>query len=200
MEQGRIKEEGNEIFQSTAEEINQRQRVSFGENSYTQEERENIKSVLQQKLGKDELSQRKGPGGQNLTYLETWKAIDLANEIFGYDGWSSSVISLCQDYLEEGSDGKITCGISAIVRIQLKDGSFHEDVGYGTSTDRNKGTALENAKKGAVSDGLKRALRLFGNHLGNSVYDKEHLKEVNKKPPLPPPASRAGQMPNKPQQ
>lgn len=75
-------------------------------------------------------------------------------------------------------NGKISCGITAVVRVTLKDGTYHEDVGYGVSEGiRGKGAALEKAKKEAVSDALKRALRLFGNSLGNSVYDKEHLKQ-----------------------
>jgi DNA repair and recombination protein RAD52 len=54
-------------------------------------------------------------------------------------------------------------------------------VGYGISENKIKGTAIENAKKEAVSDARKRALRLFGNALGNCVYDKEHLNKVKNK-------------------
>lgn len=32
----------------------------------------------------------------------------------------------------------------------------------------------------AVSDARKRALRLFGNRLGNCLYDKQHLKKISK--------------------
>ena len=38
--------------------------------------------------------------------------------------------------------------------------------------------ALEKAKKEAVTDGLKRALRLFGNRLGGTIYDKKYLRDV----------------------
>ncbi len=38
--------------------------------------------------------------------------------------------------------------MSAVVRIQLKDGTYHEDVGYGiVEGQKSKGTAIENAKK-----------------------------------------------------
>jgi len=40
--------------------------------------------------------------------------------------------------------------------------------------------AIEKAKKEAVSDALKRALRQFGHALGNCVYDKEHVRKVRK--------------------
>jgi DNA repair and recombination protein RAD52 len=41
------------------------------------------------------------------------------------------------------------------------------------------GIAIENAKKEAVSDARKRCLRVFGNALGNCIYDKEHIKKVS---------------------
>ena len=71
-------------------------------------------------------------------------------------------------------------GISATVKVQLKDGAFHEDVGYGTSEGMtSKAQSIEKARKGAVTDGVKRALRSFGNLLGNCLYDKEYLSHVD---------------------
>lgn len=43
---------------------------------------------------------------------------------------------------------------------------------------RNRGDAQEKAMKQAVSDGRKRALRIFGSRLGNSIYDKGHLEQL----------------------
>lgn len=43
---------------------------------------------------------------------------------------------------------------------------------------KSKGAALDKARKEAVTDATKRALRLFGNHLGNCCYDKDYLKEI----------------------
>ena len=44
--------------------------------------------------------------------------------------------------------------------MQLKDGTYHEDVGYGVSEGmRSKALSIEKARKEAVTDGLKRALR-----------------------------------------
>ena len=39
------------------------------------------------------VSQRHGPGGQKLAYIEGWRLIALANEVFGFNGWSHSVVS-----------------------------------------------------------------------------------------------------------
>jgi hypothetical protein len=40
--------------------------------------------------------------------------------------------------------------------------------------------AFEKAKKEAVTDGLKRALKAFGNAMGNCLYDKNYLKKIQK--------------------
>lgn len=79
-------------------------------------------------------------------------------------------------------NGKFYVGVSAFVRVQLKvsaldkthhceehtissaslpqDGSYHEDVGYGVSEGlKSKALSLEKARKEAVTDGLKRALK-----------------------------------------
>jgi len=59
-----------------------------------------IQVKLNQRLGPEFLSQRPGPGGvRKLTYIEGWRVVDLANEIFGFNGWSTSVRSLDVDYV-----------------------------------------------------------------------------------------------------
>ena len=42
-------------------------------------------------LGPTFISQRPGSGGQRIAYIEGWRTISLANEIFGFNGWSHSV-------------------------------------------------------------------------------------------------------------
>lgn len=70
----------------------------------------------------------------------------------------------------------------------LKDGAFHEDVGYGVSEGlKSKALSLEKARKEAVTDGMKRALKCFGNALGNCILNKEYLMAINKIPKKPPP-------------
>ena len=105
-----------------------------------------LQAKLNQKLGPEFISQRPGPGGgMKLTYAEGWKIINLANEVFGFNGWSSSIVSLNTDFVDfiEAS-GKYNVGVTAIVRVTLRDGTFHEDVGYGLlDNGRQKGAALE---------------------------------------------------------
>lgn len=67
---------------------------------------------------------------------------------------------------------------TATVRVTLPDGSYHEDVGVGDHENSDPAKAIENCKKEAVSDALKRTLRLFGNALGNCLYDKSFTQQV----------------------
>ena len=99
----------------------------------------NLQAKLNQKLGPEYISQRPGPGGgPKLTYAEGWKIINLANEVFGFNGWSSSIVNLTTDFIDVNPETK-RCNISitAIVRVTLRDGVYHEDLGHGL---------IENAK------------------------------------------------------
>jgi Rad52/22 family double-strand break repair protein len=59
-----------------------------------------LQAKLNQKLGPEYISQRPGPGGGvKLTYAEGWKIINLANEVFGFNGWSSQVVKLDTDFV-----------------------------------------------------------------------------------------------------
>ncbi|KAJ1330253.1 hypothetical protein BSLG_009568 [Batrachochytrium salamandrivorans] len=117
--------------------------TSLDPRHFTQQERKDIVESLAMKLGPEFMSHRSGPGGSKLTYLEGWKSINLANDIFGFDGWSSSVIDQTVDFLDN-ENGKYSLGVSAIVRVTLKDGTFHEDVGYGSiENSRSKIAAFE---------------------------------------------------------
>ena len=58
---------------------------------------------------------------------------------------------------------------------------LYQDIGYGHIENcKGKAAAFEKAKKEGTTDGLKRALRNFGNLLGNCVYDKDYLAKVTK--------------------
>ncbi|KAL0227012.1 hypothetical protein P9112_014336 [Eukaryota sp. TZLM1-RC] len=143
---------------------------------------DSVSSALAENLTATDLSKRPGPGGSTLTYLEGWKVVRKANEIFGFDGWTTEVRNIEVDYIDE-NNGRFSCGVSALLRVALKTGSYHEDIGYGTAeSQRSRGSALSLAKKEAITDGVKRALRYFGSALGNSVYDKDHIKDVWRAP------------------
>lgn len=104
-----------------------------------------LQAKLNQKLGPEYISQRPGPGGGKLTYAEGWKIINLANEVFGFNGWSSNVVNLTTDYIDFSEESKkFNVGVTAIVRVTLRDGVFHEDIGYGIlENSKSKGAALD---------------------------------------------------------
>ncbi|EON63740.1 hypothetical protein W97_02968 [Coniosporium apollinis CBS 100218] len=150
---------------------------------HTAPETGTLQSQLDQQLGPEYISMSPGAGGGREHNLAAEKVIILANEVFGSNGWSSAIRNAQIDFVDENqSTGQITLGLSMIVRVTLKDGTFHDtsqDIGYGHAENCNsKAAAFEKAKKEAVTDALKRALRHFGNVFGN--YNKEHLSKVTK--------------------
>ncbi|CEG45433.1 dna repair and recombination protein [Plasmopara halstedii] len=163
--------------------------VRFGRVAFDDQEQQSVNAFLHQKLGKDSIARRPGPGGRKLIYIESCKAIELANRAFGFNGWSCRIVECQEEYKEKKGD-RWSIAYSSLVRIELKDGTSHEDVGFGTSDgQRDLGAALEQAKKASISDARKRALRLFGEYLGNSCYDKDHIKDVNSNRPMAPVAA-----------
>ncbi|XP_053111845.1 DNA repair protein RAD52 homolog isoform X3 [Hemicordylus capensis] len=154
----------------------------FGQCQYTADEYQAIQAALRQRLGPEYISSRQAGGGQKVCYIEGHRVISLANEMFGYNGWAHSVTQQNVDFVDL-NNGKFYVGVCAFVKVQLKDGSYHEDVGYGVSEGlKSKALSLEKARKEAVTDGLKRALKCFGNALGNCILDKDYLRSVNKLP------------------
>ncbi|XP_078685147.1 uncharacterized protein LOC144918367 [Branchiostoma floridae x Branchiostoma belcheri] len=154
--------------------------TAFGNMLFTREEHSAIQAALRQRLGREFISQRPGPGNQKLTYIEGHKAVALANELFGYDGWSTFVLWTTINFVDEKA-GRYNVGVHSCVRVMLKNGASQEDLGFGAADNaRSKTAALEKALKESVTDGMKRALKRFGNALGNCLSDKEFLNAVMK--------------------
>ncbi|KAJ2395459.1 DNA repair protein rad52, partial [Coemansia sp. RSA 2559] len=146
---------------------------------FTQDESQRMQHILRRKLGPEHVSTRQGMGGARLSYIEGWRIISIANEVFGFNGWRSNIQSLTIDYVDVGDGGRFSIGASCVMRITLRDGTYREDIGFGMiENTKSKGQALEKVRKEAVTDGLKRAMRQFGNVLGNCVYDKDYLRNI----------------------
>lgn len=139
----------------------------LSEDSTTAKHIASLQAKLNKKLGPEYISQRPGPaGGPKLTYAEGWKIINLANEVFGFNGWSSSVVSIATDFVDYTEESRrFNIGVTAIVRVTLRDGAYHEDVGYGM---------LENAKsKVAAIDKVScrfRSVIVWDRESGMSIY------------------------------
>ncbi|KAK4152800.1 hypothetical protein C8A00DRAFT_44187 [Chaetomidium leptoderma] len=149
---------------------------------YTAQEIATLQSRLEKQLGPEYLSSRAGPSNQRVHYITAEKCIALANEVFGFNGWSSSIQNIQVDFCDEDPQTRrVSLGLSVVVRVTLRDGTYHEDFGYGSIDNcRGKAAAFEKAKKEGTTDALKRALRHFGNVLGNCIYDKTYLANVTK--------------------
>lgn len=144
--------------------------------------REQIAKQLCQRLGPEYIKFRSNGSARMVAYIEGWTAIEIANRIFGYDGWTSEIKNIGVDYIDI-SDHKVSVGVHSTVRISLSDGTYREDIGFGSVENvKGKGQAIEHARKASVTDALKRTLRQFGNALGNCCYDENYTKIIKSMP------------------
>ena len=126
-------------------------------------------------------------GNISLSYLEGFDIIDSANKVFGYGNWDYSIskLEIVSQELNHNQN-HIIC-YKAIVKVKIYDENHtsyisREDVGFGTGISKTLADANEGAAKEAVTDGLKRALRSFGNQFGNSLYDKSRNNHSTNSP------------------
>jgi DNA repair and recombination protein RAD52 len=66
---------------------------------FTAHDLASLQSRLDRQLGPEYISHRQGPGGSRIPYLAAEKAINLANEVFGFNGWSSSIQNIQLDFV-----------------------------------------------------------------------------------------------------
>ncbi|KAG5364975.1 DNA repair and recombination protein [Yarrowia sp. E02] len=147
---------------------------------YSRSEERQVSDLLKHNLGPEFVSKRPSPGGRSVHYLEGWKVFNLANEIFGFNGWRSQIMKLEVDYCDQNPETKRwDVGVYAIVRVHLKDGTYREDTGSGNVENCPKrDMALNKSRKEAVTDACKRAMRQFGPSLGNCLYDSDYLSKL----------------------
>jgi hypothetical protein len=81
-----------------------------GNSTAAQVKMERTQALLNKKLGPEYLATRAGGGGMKLTYVEGWKAINLANEVFGFNGKYSAV----QSDIESWNCTELMLGSAAI--------------------------------------------------------------------------------------
>uniref|UniRef100_A0A7N5JQ50 DNA repair protein RAD52 homolog n=1 Tax=Ailuropoda melanoleuca TaxID=9646 RepID=A0A7N5JQ50_AILME len=93
--------------------------LCFGQYQYTAEEYQAIQNALRQRLGPEYVSSRMAGGGQRVCYIEGHRVINLANEMFGYNGWAHSITQQNVDFVDL-NNGKFYVGVCAFVRVQLK--------------------------------------------------------------------------------
>ena len=87
-----------------------------GPRCFTTAEEGAIEAALRKRLGPSYVSARPAAGGQKVVYIEGHKVVNLANEIFGFNGWSHEVRSCTVDFVD-ASGGRFYVGVAAIVRV-----------------------------------------------------------------------------------
>jgi hypothetical protein len=118
------------------------------------------------------------PGKAGAYYLPGWYVIDEANRIFGHDGWSFRVLEIREVYSGRkgpGDGANVLGAYEALVEVSVG-GVVRQDVGLDAFDDPPGAvvSGIDKARKGSVTDGLKRCLRTFGMPLGLALYDKRN--------------------------
>lgn len=150
-------------------------------------------SALKAPLSSSLVKTRK-QGGREVSYIEGWKAVEEANRIFGFDGWTRETLEIkCVSEGERtiGQRGDTGYGVTYIVKVRVMVGNVcREGCGAGHGIDRDLGQAHESALKEAETDAMKRALMTFGNPFGLALYDKTQANVVDDAPSKPRPAAQ----------
>ena len=133
-----------------------------------------VVNALEQPLDPALVSQRQGRANRWYDYIEGHTVIDQANRIFGYGGWGYELVgdvSLRRIEKVDVSTGelRVTFAYSAPVRVSVNGAPSRTDIGFHIVTEDTP-EGHDTACKGAVTDGLKRALRSFGDRFGNGLY------------------------------
>ena len=130
---------------------------------------------LNQPLDESAIKHRE-QGGRTFSYIEGWYAIDQANRVFGYDGWSRETLSLelVEQYkqLNKYDEEQFVVTYVAKVRVHAL-GVYRDGTGAATSYSPNLSDAIEQAAKSAETDATKRALSTFGPQFGLHLYKGE---------------------------
>ena len=131
-------------------------------------------NALSQPIDPTLVSQRKGRAGRTFSYIEGHTAIDEANRVFGYGGWGFELVENVTLRRIETADTqtgemKVVNAYAAPVRVTVPGAPPRTDIGFHAVTDETA-DGHETALKGAVTDGMKRALRSFGDRFGNGLY------------------------------
>ena len=141
-----------------------------------------VTNALGQPLDPGLVSQRKGRAGRTYDYLEGHAVIDQANRIFGFGGWCFELVgdvTLRQFETVDTKTGEVkrTHVYSAPVRVTVAGAPPRTDIGFNAVAEDNA-DGHETAIKGAVTDGMKRALRSFGVQFGNGFYGDQPAEEA----------------------
>ncbi|KAK6463650.1 hypothetical protein DFJ63DRAFT_335172 [Scheffersomyces coipomensis] len=103
---------------------------------------------------------RRKTGTSSLFSFRASLIFALANECFGYNGWSSRVIECGMTFSDfDETNGKFSASYSALVRVTLGDGTYVDEYGYGDGKNLPyKYMCYSVATKQAITDAKKNAI------------------------------------------
>lgn len=149
-------------------------------NGASQDELVSTQELLDQPLDPDLIKQRQGPNGSSIDYVEGDTVINYANSVFGYNGWSSELLS--KDIIIENETSNNNIMICCETKVAVTaNGATKQDIGICTSINRAHDKAYSTACKGATTDALKRALRQFGIGLKGKCTDYKNIRKKRKR-------------------
>lgn len=144
---------------------------------------EQVVSLADQKIPREEVSVREGGGGKKLSYLESHYVIARMNEVFGTMGWDAETVEMRQ-VNKEGDKPAYVSKVRLSAVVKTEDGGYMKVTkeGYGFGADKSALNPHEVAVKEAESDAFKRAARQFGMSLGLALYSKEQENVAESEP------------------
>ncbi|XP_071626322.1 uncharacterized protein [Temnothorax longispinosus] len=122
--------------------------------------------------------------------------ISAANKVFGEGKWNHTVICQTLDFDYEDviydvdSDDKIhnevnvrnkhhVAGCVSVVKVQLENGNFHQDVGYFYAKEPTRNLSTYNARIGSAVNALRRVLLSFGKKIDEELQRQVIPKQVS---------------------
>ena len=118
------------------------------------------------------IAKRQGGGGKSLSYLEAWEVKAHLIRIFGFGGWSWTVIKADLAFEEQNEKGNWNVGYKVIGRLYVCDlDCDYTEAAVGSASLSQRGEAHDMAIKTGESDALKRAAINLGDQFGLSLYN-----------------------------
>jgi recombination DNA repair RAD52 pathway protein len=98
--------------------------------AWTDDQVQQIQDLLDQRINLDHIRTKPAGGGREAAYAAANTIVDIANSIFGFNGWSSHVLGLVMNYVrvcvpptpqeEMSAQGRYSCGYTAHVRVTVR--------------------------------------------------------------------------------
>lgn len=144
-----------------------------------------IEDKCMEPLSARNVTQRQGPGGSSLSYVDQHYVRRRLCEVFGPLGFDTETTLLERvSGPEKGEKGKWVTEYVAKVRLTVRDPetgrvAVREGTAAGTGEDRQLNWSVHCAVTEAETDALKRAAMQLGDSFGLALYDKQQEHVVS---------------------